>query len=129
MWANLQRRAPQVVARLRRPFAPRLQDGSKKHNSIQSQFYLDIIIDCFIKDHNIHASIYLLSNCHGYVGIVIIASKSPFTHTYIIEFGLRPTYAYNSSFSPPAEMMIIVEGGPNYNYNFIIPNYNYECLY
>ena len=48
-----------------------------------------------------------------------------------IEFGLRPTYAYNSSFSPPAEIMImvIVAGGNNYNYNFLIPNYNYEYLY
>ena len=49
-----------------------------------------------------------------------------------IEFGLRPTYAYNSSFSPPAEMIIIiavVDGGPNYNYNFPIPKSNYEYLY
>ena len=49
----------------------------------------------------------------------------------MFEFGPRPTYESNSSFSPPAEIiiMVIVAGGNNYNYNFLIPNYNYEYLY
>ena len=43
-----------------------------------------------------------------------------------------PTYAHSSSFSGPAEIMVImmiVDGGNNYNYNFLIPNYNYEYIY
>ena len=55
-----------------------------------------------------------------------------FSIQLLIEFGLRPTYAYNSSFSPPAEMIIaavVVDGGPNYNYNSPIPKSNFEYLY
>ena len=43
-----------------------------------------------------------------------------------------PTYAHSSSFSAPAEIMMvvmIVDGGPIYNYNFPIPKSNYEYLY
>ena len=52
---------------------------------------------------------------------------------YIYWIWTCPTYAHSSSFSPPAEIimiiMVIVAGGNNYNYNFLIPNYNYEYLY
>ena len=48
-------------------------------------------------------------------------------HGRIIGFGLRPTYVSSSSFQAAAEIMVaIIAASQNYNYNLIIPNYNFN---